>query len=113
MASKSIGEMLNVSAAAKGGVAAEDVELEGRCPLLFSLLTCTSPEKGRTRRVCTMSVFAADGVWKASLNERDRELVLWASSDALASLPDALEAQLALDPIPWRSSSQRGRGGRG
>jgi hypothetical protein len=79
--------------------------------MLYSLLTDKSVANGKARRTCSLTIFAADGVWKASLNERDRGMTLWASADQLQTLPEALEALLEETPVPWHISNFGGRGG--
>jgi len=102
---KTLQELFFTKASVKGAPAAHDKALSERCPMLHALLTETSLGGGKTRRVATLSIFAGDGVWKGSLNERDQNLTLWASSDSLEALPGALEAQLALEVITWRARS--------
>jgi hypothetical protein len=113
MAGKTIAEILARTPSGPGSPAADDAALRDRCPMLHDLMTVVSLDGKRQRKVCTLTIFAADGVFKASLNERDRGLTLWASCDALAGIPDALETMLAMDPIPWRqATAQPQRGGR-
>lgn len=108
---KDVRELLSGMNKAKDTPAAHDEKLEAECPLLHSLLTQTSLGNGRFRKPCTLSIFAADGVWKASLNARDEGLVLLAAADVMAALPEALETLLNLDVIPWRRSAMA-RGGK-
>ncbi len=112
MSRKTLAEMTQSTAMDADAPAAHDPSLNGRCPMLHDLLTVRVLPGGKRRATCTISIFAADGVFKASLNEKDRGLVLWAAADELGSLPDALEALLAETPIPWRRSAySNGRGG--
>jgi len=103
--SKTLQELFFTKASEKGAAAAQDKRMEAKTPMLYSLLTCTSLGGGKTRKPCTLTIFAGDGVWKASLKERDHNMVLWAACDSLEGIPEALEAQLALEVIPWRQQT--------
>lgn len=108
MAKRNLADLISGQAPNLKGPAASDDALEEKCPLLHLLMTSQEDDKGKKRKVCSLSIFAGDGVWKASLNERDKGLVLWASADSLATLPEALEALLNETPIPWRANARRG-----
>jgi len=110
LVAKDLATLLRGPSLVAGGNAAADRALENACPMLFSLLTSTSVG-GKSRRVATLSIFAADGFWKASLTERDQNLSLWAQSESLAAVLPALEAELSLDPIPWRNKPSTGSTG--
>lgn len=112
MGKKTLQQLLSNSSSKPNAPAAADPGFEARCPMLFSLLTDQTAVKGTPRRVATLSIFAADGVWKASLNERGTSMQLWASCDEMAGLVDALEILLGEDPIPWKVSNFGGRGGK-
>lgn len=108
MAKRNLSDLLAGKSLDPKAPAATDEALDEKCPLLHLLMTSQTDDKGKKRKVCSLSIFAADGAWKASLNERDKGLVLWASADTLGSLPEALEALLNETPIPWRANARRG-----
>lgn len=105
MAKKSLADLTSTTCVDSSAPAAVDEKMANETPLLYLLLTARMASGTKARKTCSLTIFAADGVWKASLNERDKGLVLWASADELAALPGALEALLEATPIPWRSSS--------
>jgi hypothetical protein len=82
--------------------ATKDKDVEAVAPVLHAFLTEGKDGQGKERRTSTLLVFVDEGAWKACLTERDHELTLWASSDTLWGLLEALEARLTERPVEWR-----------
>jgi hypothetical protein len=89
--------------------AANDPELERSAPILHEFLTLAKGEGGRARKTSSITVFAADGAFKACLNDRETGFCLWAEAATLAGLPEALEEQLGSESVPWRVSASNAR----
>lgn len=77
--------------------------LEGLTEYLIS----TRWPDGKPRQVATLTIFADEGLLKASLNDRATEQILWASASDLSSLLEALELLLQSECPPWRDGTKR------
>lgn len=86
--------------------AAMDDAFERRYPALYEMLTCRIFD-GKARETGTVLFFCEDGLWKACLNDRDRELVMFRSSGSVESLWDALEGALQSGQAEWRAKKAR------
>lgn len=87
-------------------VQSQDEHLAQRCPRLFELMTSREALDGKEpRQVCTLTIVAEDGVWKAGLRERDCQMSLWISAATCREVFDGLEKALSRDPIEWRRTS--------
>lgn len=85
--------------------AARDEEFEKDHPAITEFMTLRKGDDGKVRKTASLLVFCEDGLWKCCLSEREEELTLWASSDTLAGLLEALEATLQAPAPQWRTSS--------
>lgn len=81
-----------------------DEEFREKYPTLFDHLASTrfDGESGGERTVSTLLVFAADGVLKACLRDRNDALCLWVAGRTLGDLLSVLERELADDTGVWR-----------
>lgn len=87
------------------GRAAHDQEFQASYPTLFDYLTATTydGDAGSPRTVSTLLVFAADGVFKACLRERDDGVCCWVSGRSFGDVLHVLEQELAADTAVWRA----------
>lgn len=72
-------------------------------PGLLEMLTLPTMPDGRVREGSTLLVFAADGLFKGCLNDRDNGLVAWASAGTVQEVLEALERGLQADTLEWRA----------
>lgn len=86
-----------------------DKVLSERCPTLLEYLQSVKYGNGKPRQTSTLTIFIERGELKASLNDRDVGRTLWAASDGLAGLLDALEAMLCGEITPWRWKDEDGK----
>jgi hypothetical protein len=89
-----------------GGVMAEDPQWAKDYPALHEWMTALRGPDGKPRQVCTLTVFAAEGAWKAFLNERDAGMYLAATGDSVAAVLAILEGLLVAPETPWRGSTR-------
>jgi len=93
-----------------------DKDFQDRFPALFEHLTANRYPDGSARRTCSLSVFCEDASWKACLNDRDQNLVLFVTESRFDTLLEGLELLLQEELPPWRKSKaiggQRGQKGR-
>lgn len=90
-----------------------DPDFSERFPALFEYLTATRYPDGSARRASSLSVFSEDASWKACLNERDQDLVLFVTESRFDTLLEALELLLKMEVPPWRKSKPSGARGAG
>jgi hypothetical protein len=102
MAKNILKRLAERKAKAKTGTAVADPAGAKKYPNLHCLMTALVDEEQNERRVATLTVFADDGCYKVCLNERNVSLTLWASSETLDGLWEALEARLSVDDVDWR-----------
>jgi len=95
----------NSSASGRTHAALDAVMLAER-PLLMEYLVDMLFEDGSERQTATLLIFAADGVWKACLNDRAEEQALWASGASIASALDALESMLDSSSPEWKRTNK-------
>lgn len=99
----------NVNAAPKvdkdSPTAATDKDFAKTHPALVEFMTLRRNDDGTPRQTSSLLIFCEDGVWKACLSERERELTLWAAGDTLAELLEAMEATLQSPAPQWRTKS--------
>lgn len=95
------------SSAAKkvGPLTAEAKALKDRLAALHEYCESVTWPDGRERVTSSVSLFTDGGVWKACLNDRDGELVLFAAEGSMLGVLDALEATLRAGTGDWRHSS--------
>lgn len=86
--------------------AAEDTSFKSQFPAVYEYLTSTVYPDGSVRRTSSISVFVEDGLWKAALNDRDQDLVLFVAESSFQALLEALELLLQEDQVPWRKSKR-------
>lgn len=98
-------------AKAKTGSAVSDPLAEKKYPNLFTLMTALLDDDKQPRRVATLTLFADDGAFKVCLNERNVSLSLWAASETLEGVWEALEARLSVDDVDWKESRPEGNKG--
>lgn len=87
-------------ASVAGGV--EDPDAMSRWPYLVVLLSEPTYPDGEPRQLASMTIFVDGGSWKACLSDRDTDQALFASSETLAGLLDAMEGRLAGPDPDWR-----------
>lgn len=84
--------------------AAQAVQWAKEHPALWEYLTTEEYPDGSPRERSMLCFFVENGVFKGALQDRDQQQSLWASSDALESLVEALEAKCAAgDASEWRA----------
>jgi len=81
-----------------------DKDFQDRFPALFEHLTASRYPDGSARRTCSLSVFCEDASWKACLNDRDQNLVLFVTESRFDTLLEGLELLLQEEFPPWRKS---------
>lgn len=84
------------------GAQACDADLVSSCPALHEFLTLSFLPDGKVRQTATLSVFVEGSLWKAVLNERQNNLVLWATAESLQGLWAELELRLTAEVVDWR-----------
>jgi len=99
----------NVNAAPKvdkdSPTAATDKDFAKAHPALVEFMTLRKMDDGSPRQTSSLLIFCEDGVWKACLSERERELTLWAAGDTVAELLEAMEATLQSPAPQWRTKT--------
>lgn len=93
---------LATKAGGPGGSQATDADLSAACPALHEFLTLSRLPDGTARQTSTISLFVEGSLWKAVLNERESNLVLWATGESLQGLWSELEARLTAEVVDWR-----------
>lgn len=83
-----------------------DEDFVGEYPLLFEYLAHRQYDDGSERETSTLLVFAADGVWKACLNDRAEGQALWVSCSFFGGVLEALERALDTSAPDWRRTSR-------
>lgn len=76
--------------------------LREQCETAHALMTERLNHDGKPRQVCTLLIFADEGMWKGCLSERDHGLVLWATGDSVPDMLVNLEERLNADTVDWR-----------
>lgn len=87
-----------------------DMAFAADFPATWEFLTCCQLANGVARQTATVSLFAADGVFKAFLNDRETGKCLCVASRTVVGLWDALEAALTSDDPGWRDMVRDGGG---
>lgn len=87
---------------AASGRAVDDEAFSQRFPTLSVLMTHTEGPDGAKRQVCTLTIVCEDGQVKCGINERNKGLSLWVSSQSVGGVFAALEEALGQRPVPWR-----------
>lgn len=80
-----------------------DGETAMRYPQLCEFLTADEYEGGGKRTRGTLTLMSIDRSWRAVLNDKDSNESLWAASDTLAGLLEAIELELLADEPNWRA----------
>lgn len=87
-------------------VVPRDVKASKEWPLLWDHLTQTTWPDGSPRTTSSLLIFAADGVLKAMLRDREAGLCLWVASPSWGGLLTVLEASLGDPGAEWRLDRQ-------
>lgn len=83
-------------------------------PAVAEYLTAIAYPDGQQRATAAIYLFFEGGRFRASLNDRDQELVVWADSDTFVGLLEALEGLVSDSKCPWRAKPERnGKAGKG
>jgi len=90
-------------------LAARDEVFERAHEALHEFLTARLFDDGSERETATLLIFAADGVWKACLNDRAEGRVAFVTSSTVQGLLGALDGQLEEGSVEWRASKQYGK----
>lgn len=91
-----------------GAPAAAPGSLRLRHPGLSEHLTATAYEDGTPRQTSTVLIFAAEGVWKATLRDREEGRCLWVAADSFDELWTVLEASVNDPAAVWRDDRLSG-----
>lgn len=86
--------------------------LMGEYPYLAAFLTDAAYEDGSRRVGGTITVWAQNGQWKASLHERSAGLVLWVTAEGWPAVLELAECLLASEDAPWAANgapSEKGK----
>jgi hypothetical protein len=84
----------------------EGTPFEKRCPALWEYLTVTAWPDGTPRVPSSLTLFLADGLFKACLSDKEAERVCFVSGASLEALLASLEASLAQHKADWRPSRE-------
>ena|ERR1039457_1111512 len=103
-------DVFNGQSKAGAVTAVNDADFEKQFPTLAALMTLQVDDDQQPRKVCTLTIVCEDGQVKAGINERDRGLSLWTSSQTLGGVFAALEEALGQRPVAWRKVMWKGRG---
>jgi hypothetical protein len=76
-------------------------------PVLHEFMTVRVTEGSKTFEPASMTLFSADGVFKACLNDRASSQQLWAAGASLEELLAAMEARLTSEEPDWRPQPMR------
>lgn len=88
---------------ADGSPTVSDSFMEQSCPLLHALLSLTS-WKGEKRQPATLILFAEDGRYKVTVNDRQSARVAFVTLDTTEGMLEYLDRLLADDGLEWRKS---------
>lgn len=88
----------------------EDKDWERRWPCLYQLMT-VEEFKGKPRMPASVTLFLADSMLKACVNEKEMGLVGFLSASSFEGLWDGLEASLADDSLDWREDKLKRKRG--
>jgi len=99
-----LSKLLEPSAdSADGSPTVTDPFMEQSAPLLHALLTLTS-WKGDKRTPATLILFAEDGRYKVTVNDRQSARVAFVTLDSTEGMLEYLESLLADDGLEWRKA---------
>lgn len=79
-------------------------------PALAEFLSLEEWEAGVERERGTITLFWEDGLFKASINNRDSQEVAFVTKGTHKTLLEAIEKGLATDSLDWRQSGFKGKG---
>lgn len=91
------------------GQVAMPADLKERAPTLGNWLCSPVWPDGELRQPSSLIVFMEGGMFKAGLNDKDNNMILWASCKSFNDLLEALEARLTDDQVDWRKSRSKGK----
>lgn len=103
-AMKYLKQMADVAKRRRVKLSDEEEAFQARYVALGEYLTTDRWPNGDMRLTSTLSLFVDDGVWKVCLNDRQEELVLFATGDSMLGVLEALEATLRAGTGDWRRS---------
>lgn len=109
MAKNILKRLAERKAKVKTGSCVEDPVAAKKYPSLYTLMTALLDDSGESRRVATLTVFADEAAYRICLNERNVSLSLWAASDTLDGVWEALEARLSVDEVDWKENKPETR----
>lgn len=85
-----------------------DEEFRRSHPQIYAYLCDDKYETGEKRKRATLTLFAAEGMWKCSLRDVDNARVLFLSAPTMPLLYDALEEALSSSEAVWRADRYTG-----
>lgn len=88
---------------AEGSATVTDSYMEQCCPLLHALLSL-AVWKGERRKPATLILFAEDGRYKVTVNDRERQRVAFVTLDGCEDFLSAIEAHIRSDGLEWRQA---------
>jgi len=83
-------------------ISANDEQFAKKYPALAEFLSLDDWGEDQVRERGTFTVFYAEGLFKASLNDKDGERSAYVSKSTFAGILDALEKGLVKDDHDWR-----------
>lgn len=101
----------SVSSSLPQGCVAYDRAFLEKYRWLHDWLVMVVDDDGNPRTTSTLTLFAEDGMLKASLSDRDADEVLFAAADSLEGVLESLDSMLGDGTGEWRKRSG-GRAGR-
>lgn len=84
-------------------------------PNLAEFLTAATYEGGdkpESRESPTITIWCSGGLWRASVKDREEDLVLWLSAETAPQLLDMLELFVMEASAPWRRDEGQQKGKR-
>lgn len=82
-------------------------ELTDRLPTFLDFVTLVRWPEGDLRTTGTVLLFCEDGLWKASLHDRDGARTVFVSAGGLLELLSVCDEALAAQGTPWRPDRNR------
>lgn len=86
--------------------AAVDPALAKAYPVLSEFLTSHEVVDGKPRQTSTLIMVCEEGLFKAGLRERDRDVSLWVSAPTWGGVYQAMEKALNEPQVAWRRSPE-------
>lgn len=105
-------DIFGVVGKAQKDTAVDDQKFMEQYPILSALLTKTPTIEGKRRQTATLTIVCEDGMAKAGVRDRDRDVSLWVSAPTVLGTFTALEEALTARPVAWRRLSEHAWKGR-